>query len=637
MKKLRLAISLFAAAFLMAPAFIHAGEEEQIKTAIAKAVQFLKTNYRTGGAGPRIATPGPEMPVNEGPMALSGIALLEAKVKTDDPVIIDIAGKVRNASINQTRTYHLALDIIFLDKLGVKADTILVQSMAARLILGQTAEGGWSYNCPGLDSAEKRRLTGAVTDAILNGSNAGKQVGLELESRPELDPVIRDMLINRQHIDRENLPDKWPGSAKYDDNSNTQFALLALWSARRHGVPVEPSLQRVERRFRLTQINGGWCYQPYLKLEPTPSMTCAGLLGLAVSSGVRGERILKSRGTLDSNGKIKINSPNKELPKSIPNPLNDPAVRAGIAFLSGAMTVNRGSGLRAPGVSSGPGGPGPAPPGESDKDGVPPQTGELREDLYFLWSLERVCVVFGLTKVGPIDWHAWGREWLLKHQKRNGAWEARTGEVPDTSFGLMFLLQANIVRDLTRVLKASTRTELSPSLPRDPKDAGKSGEATGNSNAVDKESELARALLNADPGKQKELIGEYATKHGSEYSLALSEVIPKLSGDIQNDARDALATRMSRQKAAVIREWLVYDNAEIRRAAAIGASVHEEARSFVPDLINALDDPAEIVWRGAGLALRTISKKDFGPRKNDSEAERRKAKSEWEAWWKSQH
>jgi HEAT repeat protein len=142
--------------------------------------------------------------------------------------------------------------------------------------------------------------------------------------------------------------------------------------------------------------------------------------------------------------------------------------------------------------------------------------------------------------------------------------------------------------------------------------------------------------LKASPARQKELIEEFAGKHGSEYSLALAEAIPKLKDAIQESARSALALRMSRLTPSVIREWLQYDNAEIRRAAAVGASIHENAKSFIPDLIKALDDPDEIVWRGAGLALRTITKKDFGPRKGDSDAVRQKGKAEWEAWWKAQ-
>src|SRR5207302_4089676 len=47
------------------------------------------------------------------------------------------------------------------------------------------------------------------------------------------------------------------------DNSNTQFAILGLWAARRHGVPVEKALARADSRFRTSQNgDGGWGYMP---------------------------------------------------------------------------------------------------------------------------------------------------------------------------------------------------------------------------------------------------------------------------------------------------------------------------------------------------------------------------------------
>src|SRR5262249_16901415 len=69
------------------------------------------------------------------------------------------------------------------------------------------------------------------------------------------------------------------------DNSNTQFALLALWVAQRHGVPVERTMNLLVNRFLTSQNeDGGWGYR-YQKNggEATNQpMTAVGLLGLAV-------------------------------------------------------------------------------------------------------------------------------------------------------------------------------------------------------------------------------------------------------------------------------------------------------------------------------------------------------------------
>src|SRR5262249_37763194 len=72
------------------------------------------------------------------------------------------------------------------------------------------------------------------------------------------------------------------------DNSNTQFAILALWAARRHGVPMERTLHLVALRFRTSQNQDGtWAYAyRFGGGNPGgPPMTCVGLLGLAVAHG----------------------------------------------------------------------------------------------------------------------------------------------------------------------------------------------------------------------------------------------------------------------------------------------------------------------------------------------------------------
>src|SRR5262249_33151767 len=45
------------------------------------------------------------------------------------------------------------------------------------------------------------------------------------------------------------------------DNSNTQFATLAMWRAGRYGVPTERTLALLTRRFRTSQSSeGSWGY-----------------------------------------------------------------------------------------------------------------------------------------------------------------------------------------------------------------------------------------------------------------------------------------------------------------------------------------------------------------------------------------
>src|SRR4029079_18382960 len=61
----------------------------------------------------------------------------------------------------------------------------------------------------------------------------------------------------------------------------TQFALLALWVARRHQIPSEHAALHALRRFATTQNpDGGWGYAT--GQNSTPTMTGVGLLGLAM-------------------------------------------------------------------------------------------------------------------------------------------------------------------------------------------------------------------------------------------------------------------------------------------------------------------------------------------------------------------
>ena len=44
-------------------------------------------------------------------------------------------------------------------------------------------------------------------------------------------------------------------------------------------------------------------------------------------------------------------------------------------------------------------------------------------DLYFLWSLERMAVIYDLKKIGEVDWHQWGTDIILEHRRKEvGDW-----------------------------------------------------------------------------------------------------------------------------------------------------------------------------------------------------------------------
>jgi hypothetical protein len=136
-------------------------------------------------------------------------------------------------------------------------------------------------------------------------------------------------------------------------------------------------------------------------------MTCVGLLGLAMGHGALPER-------------AKGNAKDK---------LENPAIQKGLDAL--AHFVGNPS---------------------ADANARP-----AMQNLYLLWSIERVAMLYDLKTIGGKDWYGWGAQILLANQQANGGWGngGYTGasDVSDTSFALLFLKRANLMSDLTENLR----------------------------------------------------------------------------------------------------------------------------------------------------------------------------------------
>jgi len=206
-------------------------------------------------------------------------------------------------------------------------------------------------------------------------------------------------------------------SDKYDtttggaDLSNSQFAALALWSSRKSGVPVDVALSNAANTMRKYQDakSGTWSYS----VTPGPykdTGTCVGLIMLALGRAVSDAKETKEF-------------------------LEDPAVEKGLQHLG--RVVNRHVDNY-----------------EKTKPAKRALIGaDAHGDLYFLWTLERTCLILGLKSLGDHDWHRWGTEILLDHQLPDGSWSNGNGPGPDTCFALLFLMQANLFQDLTDKLR----------------------------------------------------------------------------------------------------------------------------------------------------------------------------------------
>ena len=228
-----------------------------------------------------------------------------------------------------------------------------------------------------------------------------------------------------------------PRNSGDGSNSMTQFAILSLWGARKHGIPVRAPLLAAAVSFHQGQKrNGSWNYhmQPILH----DANTCAGLLALAMEKALREDK--------DFAGQSAKDPP--------PNPAVKEMRARGFAHIATVIGRTKNS---------------PAPYHDQ-------YTGTLFKadawgDYYFLWCLERVAVIYGLTHIGGQDWYAWGSEIVLANQRPEGGWLDKHGEVADTAFAMLFLTKANLAKDLTDKLRELLGSEdVQAGLPASTKD-----------------------------------------------------------------------------------------------------------------------------------------------------------------------
>lgn len=559
-----------------------AGLQERIDRAVERGVQALRKSQQPGGLWDVHGA---------GSTSLVGLALLESGVKPDDPAIIKAAEAVREDASASDRVYRVALAIMFLDRLGDSTDIPLIQALAVRLMEGQVPapRAGWSYGTPSPTTDETDRLRNLRAKTVKLKTEPGSP-------EPRHPAVTDPDLLRRLEILETfgtQAGGRNPSAIAAPDNSNTQFAVLALWIARRHGVPTDASLRRAEYYFRATHESGTWTYTPGAEPFGRAATTCSGLLGLAAGSAILRTTALKTQ----PEGK----------PARIPrHPLDEPLVQTALNFV--------GLQMAAVGAS-----------------GIAPQVNTER-DYYFLWSLERVAMIYGLTRIGTIDWYAIGSAVIVTHQLPSGIWKGRYSADIDTSFALLFLRRSNLASDMSAVLKQRQQTAMSA---KNAQLDDKPVVGAAENRPVDAAEKLAQDLLRTTGDRQNRILSQLRDERGTEYTDALVSVIPQLVGDIQRKARECLAERLARMTPATLKARLRDPSVELRRAAALACAAKDD-RSMIGDLIAALDDKDVNVVRAVGVALKSLTGENLGPSADASPEERGKAIAAWKSWWKKQ-
>jgi hypothetical protein len=191
------------------------------------------------------------------------------------------------------------------------------------------------------------------------------------------------------------------GKRPSGDNSNTQFAVLALAAARAAGVAVpKEAFERCREYLKKSRnADGGWGYAANQRARSYASMTagCASsfaLCGDLPPGDARLADVAEIRGALDWLGKS-----------------FEPGANAGASAAFGAKKARRGDDFYVH---------------------------------YWLWSLERAGATLGAAKLGGRDWYAEGARLLLSSQRDDGAWRGPESEVVATPFALLFFARGGL-------------------------------------------------------------------------------------------------------------------------------------------------------------------------------------------------
>lgn len=315
---------------------------QQVGSAMEKAITYLKAQQKPNGQW---------QDYNEfkgGVTALVTLALVEAGVPKEDPTIQRAMTWLRGLSgdLQPDRTYALALQTMVFCAVEPEKNLSLIKANAARLESFQITSGEraglWSYGA--------QRTSGGG-----------------------------------------------------GDNSNTQFALLALDEAAEHGATIsEQTWRRSRTRWEAMQNgSGSWGYLP--QAPGTGSMTSAGITSMIITT-----KHLES-------GDAKIEGDSVTCCTA---PTAQSAVERGFDWMARNMSLRTN-------------------PSEGGGGG--------NSLLYYLYGVERVGRLSGRRFIGQHDWYREGAELLVSWQDSlDGTWRGtgvveQNNPIVSTSFALLFL------------------------------------------------------------------------------------------------------------------------------------------------------------------------------------------------------
>ena len=269
---------------------------------------------------------------------------------------------------------------------GRQLDSANQRAGLRALVLYTLLKGGMAATDPIADDL----LFGLTEDTIDQTYDAACLI-LALEAHDALAHRAWIEALAQKLVDWQEPDGAWSYPGLVIDLSNTQYAALGLWAASKAGVdvPVDVWLALARGTFEYqADGDGGFSYTA----PPggsTGSMTTAGVGVLAIC-----EQELALRGALDA---------------PFAHGLAERR-RRGVAWLAERFAVDTNPAL---------GG----------------------HHYYYLYGLERMGALTGLTRIGTHDWYAEGASYLVGAQETTGAW-LHGSDLADTCFAVLFLERA---------------------------------------------------------------------------------------------------------------------------------------------------------------------------------------------------
>ncbi len=469
----------------------------------------------------------------------------------------------------------------------------------------------------------------ALTVAEAAAGESNKKYKTEIEA-------IISFIVSKQHQHGE-----WDyfqyDNDYFGDTSQTQFALLGLWTAQVHGysVPKDVWERAASWQIGTQHPSGGFSYHPRggegAGVPVQHGMTVAGMCSLAIcfrqlypSASFRGSKLpegdvadakpreSKKYGVLET---VEIEQPEPEpgQPAAAPDAGDDSQPSAAVSQEAIQKGINRGLAWLVP---------------RWTVHKVP------KFPLYYLYGIERVGALLKLNTFGGHDWFDEGAAHLIATQEDDGGWRSEGGAMPCTCFAILFLIRATgkVVGD-------------APNYLGDGLQQGNKGFLTDlpdNPNQINV-TDTGRVNVPKFTGDLDKLLNELSNPK-SDNILAVQDQIVRT---FQTGNREALIGKQEELKA-----MLQSENAEVRRTALWALARCEQIR-LAPLMIDALDDENFDVVVEAHTALCVLSRKPLGldipsdpfaeipPGANAAQRDeflnkwRKEARQRWHAWYRA--